>query len=42
MKVVIREAAAGDLDDILDWISRITRVQRRNWSDAFSLASTGL
>ena len=22
MKVVVREAAAGDLDDILDWISR--------------------
>jgi hypothetical protein len=21
MKVVVREAAAGDLDDILDWIS---------------------
>jgi hypothetical protein len=42
MKVVVREAAAGDLDDIFDWISKKIRARQPNWSGAFALGSTGL
>ena len=47
MKVVVRETAAGDLDDILDWISRdnsraAARLVRRILARIDRLAIPGL
>ncbi len=40
MKVVVREAAAGDLDDILDWISSsVARMSEATFGAKRTLAS---